>query len=99
MQFSELETIIKSGEDSRHQFKENFTNANKLAAEIVAFSNGNGGQIFIGVKDIRADETLIPNTSEKNIDALYFSSFFTEQYGNAQSDRERLRLCGQNPLC
>jgi len=177
MQFSELETIIKSGEDSMHQFKENFTNANKLAAEIVAFSNGNGGQILIGVKDngkisglnlndisrlnqlisnvcsqnvrpavnpiteniatpnglvmavtvpqgigkpysdqsgifwtktgadkrpassreeilrmaqssivIHADETLIPNTSEKNIDTLYFSSFFTEQYGNAQSD-------------
>jgi len=29
MQFSELETIIKSGEDSKHQFKENFTNAIK----------------------------------------------------------------------
>jgi len=177
MQFSELETIIKSGEDSGHQFKENFTNASKLAAEIVAFSNGNGGQILIGVKDngeisglnlndisrlnqlisnvcfqnvrpainptteniatpsglvlvltvplgiskpysdqsgifwtktgadkrpassreeilrlaqssavIHADETLIPNTSEKNIDTLYFSNFFTEQYGNAPGD-------------
>jgi len=178
MQLSELETIIKSGEDSKHQFKENFTNANKLAAEIVAFSNGNGGLLLIGVKDngeisglnlndisrlnqlisnvcsqnvrpainpiteniatpnglvlaitipqgiskpysdqsgvfwtktgadkrpassreeilrllaqssaaIHADETLIPNTNEKNIDSLYFSSFFTEQYGNAPSD-------------
>jgi len=177
MQLSELETIIKSGEDSGHQFKENFTNAGKLAAEIVAFSNGNGGQILIGVKDngeigglnlndisrlnqlisnvcsqnvrpainpttenvatpsglvlvltvpqgiskpysdqsgifwtktgadkrpassreeilrlaqssavIHADETLIPNTSEKNIDTLYFSSFFTEQYENAPGD-------------
>ncbi|GBU25792.1 ATP-dependent DNA helicase [Fibrobacteria bacterium R8-3-H12] len=178
MQLSELETIIKSGEDSGHQFKENFTNANKLAAEIVAFSNGNGGQILIGVKDngeigglnlndisrlnqlisnvcsqnvrpainptteniatpsglvlvvtvpqgiskpysdqsgifwtktgadkrpassreeilrllaqgsaaIHADETLIPNTSEKNIDVLYFSHFFTEQYGNTPGD-------------
>jgi len=177
MQLSELETVIKSGEDSKHQFKENFTNASKLAAEIVAFSNGSGGQIFIGVRDngeinglnlndisrlnqlisnvcsqnvrpsinpitenittpnglvlvitvpqgiskpysdqsgifwtktgadkrsassreeilrlvqssaaIHADETLIPATNEKSIDVLYFSSFFTEQYGSAPSD-------------
>jgi len=173
----ELEEIIKSGEDSAHQFKQNFTNAAQLAAEIVAFSNGNGGQILIGVKDngeisglnqddisrlnqlisnvcsqnvrpainpvteniltpngvvliinipqgiskpysdqsgvfwvktgadkrpassreeilrlaqssaiIHADETLIKETSEKDIDTLYFSSFFTKQYGNAPGE-------------
>jgi ATP-dependent DNA helicase RecG len=177
MQLAELETIIKSGEDSTRQFKQNFTNANQLAAEIVAFSNGNGGQIFVGVSDngningltlddisrlnqlisnacsqnvrpainpftenistsqglvlaitipqgiskpysdqsgifwvktgadkrpassreeilrlaqssaiIHADETPIQNTSENDIETLYFSSFFMEQYGNAPSD-------------
>ena len=51
LQIQELEEIIKSGEDSGHQFKQNFTNATQLAAEIVAFSNGNDGKILIGVKD------------------------------------------------
>ncbi|VCW49642.1 hypothetical protein BANRA_05388 [Escherichia coli] len=40
-----------SREDSRHQFKESFTNADALAAEIVAFSNTAGGQIFIGAQN------------------------------------------------
>jgi len=177
LQLLELEKIIKCGEDSSRQFKENFTNAAQLAAEVVAFSNGNGGQILIGVKDngeisglnrndisrlnqlisnvcsqnvrpainpiteniltpdglvlvinvpqgiskpysdqngvfwvktgadkrpassreeilrlaqssaiIHADETLIKNTSEKDIDTLYFSSFFMKQYDNAPDD-------------
>ena len=177
LQLLKLEKIIKCGEDSSRQFKENFTNAAQLAAEVVAFSNGNGGQILIGVKDngeisglnqndisrlnqlisnvcsqnvrpainpitenistpnglvlvinvpqgiskpysdqsgvfwvktgadkrpassreeilrlaqssaiIHADETLIKNTSEKDIDTLYFGSFFMKQYGNAPDD-------------
>jgi len=79
MQLSELETIVKSGEDS-----------NKLATEIaVAPSNGNGGQIMRLTHNsvvFHADETLIPNTSEKNIDLLYFSGFFAEKYGKAPND-------------
>jgi ATP-dependent DNA helicase RecG len=82
MQFSELETIIKSGEDSKHQFKENFTNANGFSAnsreEIVRLTQN--------LVIVHADEILIPDTSEKNIDTLYFSSFFTEKYGNAPGD-------------
>jgi ATP-dependent DNA helicase RecG len=35
---------------------------------------------------IHADETPIQNTSENDIEILYFSSFFTEQYGNAPGD-------------
>lgn len=49
METTELIDILSRGEDSRHQFKENFTNADALAAEIVAFSNSAGGRIFIGV--------------------------------------------------
>ena len=177
MQLAELESIIKRGEDSTHQFKQNFTNATQLAAEIVAFSNGSGGQIFVGVKDsgdihglsledihrlnqlisnacsqnvrpainpfteniatpqglvlaitipqgiskpysdqsgvfwvktgsdkrpassreeilrlaqnsavVHADETPIQSTSENDIDVLYFSRFFTEQYGKDPND-------------
>jgi len=76
MQLSELETIVKSGEDSKHQFKENFTNANNWQIMILTHN----------AIVVHADETLIPNTSEKNIDLLYFSGFFTEKYGKAPSD-------------
>jgi len=51
MEASELLEIISRDEDGKHQFKANFTNANGLAAEIVAFSNSGGGQIFVGVSD------------------------------------------------
>lgn len=51
METTELIDTLSRGEDSRHQFKVDITNANSLAAEIVAFSNSAGGQIFIGVND------------------------------------------------
>jgi ATP-dependent DNA helicase RecG len=51
METTELIDILSRGEDSRHQFKANITNADALAAEIVAFSNTAGGRIFIGVND------------------------------------------------
>ncbi len=43
--------LIERGEDSRVQFKQNVTNAESLAGELVAFSNGKGGRIIIGVND------------------------------------------------
>jgi ATP-dependent DNA helicase RecG len=46
-----LMDIIHRGEDSRHQFKKNFSNVDALAAEMVAFSNGAGGLVLIGVDD------------------------------------------------
>lgn len=51
METTELIDILSRGEDSRHQFKADITNADALAAEIVAFSNTAGGRIFIGVND------------------------------------------------
>lgn len=51
MEVTELIDILSRGEDSRHQFKADITNANSLAAEVVAFSNSSGGRIFIGVGD------------------------------------------------
>ncbi len=51
METTELIEIISRGEDSRHQFKENITNVNSLAYEIIAFSNSNGGKLLIGVSD------------------------------------------------
>ena len=51
METTELLEIVARGEDSRHQFKEDATNAIALAAEMVAFANSSGGAIFIGVAD------------------------------------------------
>ncbi len=51
MNRDELRKIVALGEDSRRQFKVDVTNADSLAADLVAFSNSNGGTIFIGVTD------------------------------------------------
>lgn len=78
METTELIEALSRGEDSRHQFKENFTNADALAAEIVAFSNTAGGRIFIGVQndgtvlglshaDIDRLNQLISNTASNNV--------------------------------
>ena len=42
---------ISNGEDSYTQFKVNITNADKLAQELVAFSNAKGGWLIVGVDD------------------------------------------------
>jgi ATP-dependent DNA helicase RecG len=78
METEELIEIISRGEDSRHQFKADFTNADALAAEIVAFSNTAGGRIFIGVTNsntvrgltssaIDRLNQLISNTASQNV--------------------------------
>jgi len=54
METAELIEVISRGEDSRHQFKADLTNADALASEMVAFSNGAGGQIFVGVNDVNS---------------------------------------------
>ncbi|MFN5974889.1 MAG: helix-turn-helix domain-containing protein, partial [Planctomyces sp.] len=51
METTELLEAVGRGEDSRHQFKEDVTNATALAPEIAAFAHAGGGQIFIGVAD------------------------------------------------
>ena len=51
MDEDELRAILARGEDSRHQFKREFSNADSLASELAALANGLGGQILIGVSD------------------------------------------------
>ena len=48
---AELHQILARGEDSRHQFKRDFSNIDALAAELVAFANTCGGHLLIGVDD------------------------------------------------
>ena len=51
METAELLETAARGEDRKHQFKANLTNVTSLAAELVAFSNSGGGQIFVGVRE------------------------------------------------
>ncbi|MDD2338552.1 MAG: putative DNA binding domain-containing protein, partial [Geobacteraceae bacterium] len=51
MTLQELFDKIQAGEDSHNQFKVNITNVDSLAAELVAFSNSQGGIIYVGVDD------------------------------------------------
>lgn len=69
MESGELLAIISRGEDSKHQFKANVTNINSLAAEMVAFSNSDGGQILVGVTD-RGDITGLTSQDIRRLNQL-----------------------------
>ena len=51
MELKELLSEIAGGEQTTRQFKVDVTSPAKLAAEMVAFSNSEGGKLFIGVDD------------------------------------------------
>ena len=78
MEALELIEILERGEDSKHQFKANITNAESLAGDMVAFANTRGGMIIIGVDDngkianltaddIRRLNQLVANTATNNV--------------------------------
>ena len=78
METIELIEIIKRGEDSRVQFKQDVTNGEALAGDLVAFSNSKGGRLLIGVDDqglvrglspddVRRLNQLISNTATNNV--------------------------------
>jgi ATP-dependent DNA helicase RecG len=66
MDVAELNRIVAAGEDSRHQFETDATNATQLAAEMVALANGLGGQILLGV----ADDGSLPGLTAADIARL-----------------------------
>lgn len=74
----ELMTLLAQGEDSEHQFKKDINDEDSLAAEMVAFSNGTGGKILLGVADdglitgltkeaVQRLNQLISNTASQNV--------------------------------
>ena len=78
METVEILQILAQGEDSKNQFKKDFTNADALAAELIAFSNTLGGKIFVGVdddgeivglktEDIQRINQLLSNTASQNV--------------------------------
>lgn len=75
---SDLIQILARGEDSQHQFKRDATNADGLAAELVALANSGGGQVLLGVADdgsvlgldaaaVRRLNQLVSNTASQHV--------------------------------
>jgi predicted HTH transcriptional regulator len=84
MYSEELLKIVARDEDSRHQFKADVTKASSLAAEMVAFSNSGGGQIFIGINN---NGSIEGNMTTEDLDIEYFQSFFSKEYGESLEDQ------------
>lgn len=62
MRRHELKELIQNGENSTVEFKRKFTSPVKIAKEIAAFANTNGGYLILGVDDNR---TIVGVESEK----------------------------------
>jgi len=74
----DLLQIFARGEDSRHQFKRDESNADSIAAELAAFTNSGGGLLLLGVNDdgsvvgldaanVRRLNQLISNAASQNV--------------------------------
>lgn len=63
MYLVELYELIEEGENSNVEFKRKFSSPEKIAKEMIAFANSNGGYILFGVDD---DRTIIGVESEKS---------------------------------
>lgn len=89
MEAIELLDIISKGESSTVQFKERVNDAYKIAIEMVAFSNSEGGLIIIGVnnktgalnglsfEEIETTNELLVNAASDNVKSPI--TIFTEQ--------------------
>ncbi len=79
MDTEELFAAIAEGEDSKHQFSANVRSSESLAQDLVAFSNSQGGSIFVGV------------TVEGNISGLTYADIkrLNQLVSNAAADHVR----------
>ena len=63
MNRKDLIDLIEEGENIQCEFKRKFTTPEKIAKEMMAFANTNGGYILFGVDD---DKTIVGVESEKS---------------------------------
>ena len=84
----DIKDIIKNGENKTVEFKEIIPSSKKISQTAVAFANGAGGKIFIGITDDRQiigiDEKLdifktIDDLNTIIYDSLCFASFFSSR--------------------
>lgn len=91
-----LQSQIALGEDSKRQFKRNMTNVDTLAAEMAAFSNSEGGVIYLGVEDdgsltgLSFEEVARLNQLISNAASQHIRSPITVQTENIALDNGRL---------
>jgi ATP-dependent DNA helicase RecG len=96
MNLSTLQSQIALGEDSKRQFKRNMTNVDALAAEMAAFSNSEGGVIYLGVEDdgsltgLSFEEVARLNQLISNAASQHIRSPITVQTENIALDNGRL---------
>jgi predicted HTH transcriptional regulator len=62
MTLYELNEIIENGENQQVEFKRKFTEPEKIAKEMIAFANTQGGRILFGIDD---DKKVVGVESEK----------------------------------
>ena len=62
-----LTTILENGEDHVTEFKSGRFHNESLAKEVVAFSNSNGGSIFIGIEDDGVISGVEDQTTEERV--------------------------------
>lgn len=67
MKYRELMELIEEGENIHCEFKRKFSTYEKIAREMIAFANTNGGYILFGVDD---DKKIIGVESEKETSEL-----------------------------
>jgi len=85
MNLNELKAQVALGEDSRRQFKQDIQSADALAAELAAFSNSEGGVMFLGV----AEDGSLPGLSRADVSRL------NQMISNAASQHVRSPLAVQ----
>ncbi len=96
MNLNDLKSQVALGEDSRRQFKRDVTNADGLAAEMAAFSNSEGGVIYLGVADdgervgLSSADVMRINQLIANAASQHIRSPITVQTENLELENGRL---------
>jgi predicted HTH transcriptional regulator len=91
MYLTELNNLIEDGENSRVEFKRKFSTPEKIAKEMVAFTNTKGGHILFGIDD---DRKIIGVESEK--EELELINTAAEFYCDPEIEYDTEILCLRN---
>ncbi|MBU0559478.1 MAG: putative DNA binding domain-containing protein [Bacteroidetes bacterium] len=67
MKPKELLRLIEAGENSRIEFKQRFSDFHKIAKEIIAFANSQGGYVIFGIDDDRSIYGVMSEKSEAEL--------------------------------
>lgn len=94
MNHDDLLAMVALGEDSRRQFKADVTNADSVAADLVAFSNSSGGMMLIGVADDGTMPGLAP-TDVRRINQIITNAATQHMRSPISPTTENVRIAGR----